>query len=172
MVLSRCKICFFFFFPLDFPLCLYHWNFRVEVLPFPLCCSSRFLHVFFSASSPSMWRPHNNGSHANVFHIHPWIVRLSGILLAFHECVLNFFELYTSAQTLMREIPWLVSYVLFQWRTLPTLLTTSMQRWMFSHKPPCEYVGGFLWHAFRKWYRIYTALVLQNAARMLVSSNS
>ena len=34
----------------------------------------------------------------------------------FHECVLHFFELYTSAPTLMREIPWHVSL-----RSLPVM---------------------------------------------------
>jgi len=72
--------------------------------------------IVSSLHPPLPCTPHNNGSHANVFHIYPWIVRLSGILLVFHECVLHFFELYTSAPTLMREIPWLVSL-----RSLPVM---------------------------------------------------
>lgn len=58
------------------------------------------LHLLFHPT------PHSRGSPADVFHAYPWIARLSGILLVFSECVLNFFELHTSAQSPMGGIPW------------------------------------------------------------------
>lgn len=55
--------------------------------------------------------------------------------LGFLEYDSNVFELWTFAHSLMHGIPWLVS---FPSPSQADPLTTTMQLWVFSHRPPCN----------------------------------
>ena len=148
----------------------------MEVLPSSLYCSFSLLHFFFSAfsfplpsNSPQQWQPRWCVSYISLDSQAFWI-----IISVVFESVLNFFELYTSAQSLIRGIPWHMSL-----RSPPRVMASSS-----SADHNCAVMNvltqASLWICGRfslarileVGYRIHTALILWNAVRLLVSSSS